>query len=332
MTQLRSLLAVHCSLFIVSLLLASCDRFNTPIYIKVPPLKPQLVVNSLFTPDSLWSVRVTSVKEPLASAENPLVPSTLAAISNAKVEIWENGNVLETLLPFPNGIYRSKTNRPKLGTAYKIRVSAPDFPTAEATATLPNMPNAAFTSQITRTSPNEQGFRQRKFNAAITLKWNDLNTLDENYMLTVFRRKTTIFSDSPTVLQSYEEGRFTSQSPYLGQSHDPINELAGEDYFWDAALFQDKLFNGQSAEIKLTLGGYTQSIRLTQGTTRQTDNIKQIVMFATLSPEMYRYEYNTQQQTNYGDSPFTEPVEIYSNIQNGKGIFAGYCAKYFVIE
>lgn len=320
-------ISIYASFLLLSLF--GCESFDHPIYINLPKSDPQLVINSLFNPDSLWTVQVSKVQDALEkSGEN----ADDANITNAKVELFENGTLLEVLPHTANGVYRSKINKPQLGKSYKVHVSAADFPDAEATSSLPSMPNTTYISQITRSSPTEQSFRQRKFNAAVTMRWDDPPDVGDGYMLTVFRRKLISFSNSAWTYTTYEEGRFTSTSPYLGKSHDPINELTGEDYFWDAAIFQDELFNGQNTEIKLTLGGYTQFTRLTQGTTIQTDKIKQVVMLAHLSNAMRRYESTTQQQTNYGDTPFTEPTEIYSNIQGGKGIFAGFCAKYFVIE
>jgi len=43
-----------------------------------------------------------------------------------------------------------------------------------------------------------------------------------------------------------------------------------------------------------------------------------------LSPAMFRYESTHISQLLNKDNPFAEPVQVYSNIHNGTGIFAGY--------
>ncbi|MFT6867249.1 MAG: hypothetical protein ACJA08_002089 [Cyclobacteriaceae bacterium] len=43
-----------------------------------------------------------------------------------------------------------------------------------------------------------------------------------------------------------------------------------------------------------------------------------------VSEEYYKYEQTSQLQFDIGGDPFSQPVPVFNNIENGFGIFAGY--------
>jgi len=48
------------------------------------------------------------------------------------------------------------------------------------------------------------------------------------------------------------------------------------------------------------------------------------IRFYTVSKEFYQYYISLSKHLNAQDEFFMEPVQVYSNIKNGFGIFAGY--------
>jgi hypothetical protein len=77
--------------------------------------QPQLVVNSLFSPDSLWSVHV-SKSVPVVSQDPP------SPINDATIQLYEDGVLLEELTGGVNGLYTSTTHKPMVGKTYDLQV------------------------------------------------------------------------------------------------------------------------------------------------------------------------------------------------------------------
>ncbi|MDO1449761.1 DUF4249 domain-containing protein [Rhodocytophaga aerolata] len=77
--------------------------------------QPQLVVNSLFTPDSLWSVHV-SKSVPVVSPNPP------SPVNDATIQLFEDGVLLEELTRGVNGLYTSTTHKPMVGKTYELQV------------------------------------------------------------------------------------------------------------------------------------------------------------------------------------------------------------------
>ena len=138
--------------------------------IDFPEEPPQLVVYSLFHPDSVWQVSVSSTKD-LNSPNTPY-----PVIDNATVEIYQGEQLVDELAfrgrlepAIAIGLdgtrsdtvvwrradeYRSERGiRPEVGVAYTLRVLAPGYPTATATGRIPAVP--AVTIGETRYNQNE---------------------------------------------------------------------------------------------------------------------------------------------------------------------------------
>ena len=49
-----------------------------------------------------------------------------------------------------------------------------------------------------------------------------------------------------------------------------------------------------------------------------------IVTLRTVSEDFYNYKITGSLHDNSSDNPFAQPVNVYKNIDNGFGIFAGY--------
>ena len=48
------------------------------------------------------------------------------------------------------------------------------------------------------------------------------------------------------------------------------------------------------------------------------------VRFLTLSRDFFEFATSYQKQKLNNNNPFAEPTQVYSNIENGLGIFAGF--------
>ena len=93
----------------------------------------------------------------------------------------------------------------------------------------------------------------------------------------------------------------------------------------------DILFNGQTKSLEISLpnednywneAGYIWSYR----------NIGLRFYLHNISQDYYYYRRSLELYNQSSDNPFAQPVQVYSNIENGFGIFAGAQVNYFDIE
>jgi len=78
-------------------------------------------------------------------------------------------------------------------------------------------------------------------------------------------------------------------------------------------LFSDDFFNGQNYQLKITIMDWDATL-----------DKEYIIELLSLNKAGYLYRRSVEDYRNSKGDPFSEPVLIYSNIENGFGIFAGY--------
>ena len=112
------------------------------------------------------------------------------------------------------------------------------------------------------------------------------------------------------------------------ETNDPVLMNEGDqDYHPTSFFFSDELFNGEQ---------YTMRIKNGVGYMTKDNKLTPTPLYATLrsvSRAYYKYRkyytrhaYNQQSQNEFIDLIFKgEPQNMFTNIENGYGIFAGYC-------
>ena len=105
----------------------------------------------------------------------------------------------------------------------------------------------------------------------------------------------------------------TSVDPAVDPAVDP-------EFYPDGVLISDAVFDGTTKTISVELD----QIYFDTGKTM-------IVILSTLSEDFYRYKKTFRAQQVNGDNPFAQPAQIYTNVQNGLGIFAGYSNDFVIV-
>lgn len=276
------------------LLAAGCEK---EIPLDVDGSQDQLVINCLFDTDSTWVMEVSKSRHIL------LEDQELSIVDNANVRIVNPDGSSVALDHWGDGIYGSSTASPNPGERYRVEVDAPDLESVWAenevsggaelisidTSSTQNFDIKASNLHITlRDIPNERNFYNIKLRAWLwEYFWNDVTEeLDSN------RTFGTLY--------------FTSSDPTLTGGDD----FLGENGFGQrGASFTDELFANSTTTIDVQFYPWRIS--------------EVYVVLSTGTEEYYLYEqsYNRYQQSN--DNPFAQPVQVYTNVNNGLGIFAG---------
>ena len=267
-------------LICLPLLLWACTDI---VEIDLPNQEPQLVINGLFTPDSVWNVDISA-------GQNALSNETYKQVQDATVELYQGGKHLFNLLHNGNGKYKSEVVLPQELQHYTLKVSAPGYPTSEASNFAPSLP-AIRSIKVYRTFNSLNPSMPPE--AEVRFVLDDVPGMQNYYFVSAYFQDTAYTGEA---FKNYSGLNFMA----------PIEKefTMGSRYF-----FSDKLIDGKPTTLTLR---YT----LIKGKTVHL-NISQI------SPDYYHY-VRTLVKQSYNDNFMTTPGPVHNNIRNGLGIFAGY--------
>lgn len=266
---------------------ASCE---TIIEVDLPEHKPQLAVNSTFSPDSLWIVNLSSTVG-IGDSEDPKI------IENGTVLVSADGAPADTFAYFSDGFYihpRALIGEgPVPGVNYEVVANAPGFPEARSTNRIP-VP-VEVNSASTRISNIAGGGDE---NSEITLSFDD--PAGKNYYFLAVLVDDSLFGQDRFPIN------LESNNPALNAT--PLYS----EYNFQGLLFSDLSFEGRTAEITAISFFYN------------LDSISTTLVLGTLSEDYFKYAQTYSSFFENQFNPFAEPVRIHNNVENGYGIFAGF--------
>lgn len=274
----------------VAVLAMSCEKI---IDIDIPDNEKKIVVNSVFCPDSLIWVNVSK-------SLNILDDQNVKFIENAKVQLFEDGEAVEDLLYFGGGFYRSMSFRPVHGKTYQVLVSSEGLTSVNAENEVPTPVH--FISIDTSSSRfNDMDVVECK------MRINDPANEANYYLLSVRRLFRYMDYDSTFISEII--------SPLWLESNDPVVEEWID--YGSGLLFSDDMIDGKNYDFSFML--YMWDLA-----DSETDSAKVYFNLFSISKDYYLYAKSYQMNRISAGNPFAEPVQVYSNVNNGIGVFAGY--------
>jgi hypothetical protein len=98
--------------------------------------------------------------------------------------------------------------------------------------------------------------------------------------------------------------------------------------FREQGLFNDLLFNGQNKALELEIP-YENYSGIEVGYEWSYKTLSVRVYLHNISKSYYYYRNSLELYQSASGNPFAQPVQVYSNIENGFGVFAGSQISYF---
>lgn len=298
---------IRLGVFFVGMILiiaATCER---PLDIKLEEPEARLVVISNFTNNQAIQVQVSKSRSVLNTGD-------IAYINDAVVEIFDEDLLLETLELVPligktPPFYTTRVLVPEVDVVYTIKVEAPGFDPVMAHSKIPpkiDIHSLEITDLIVREGEMEN---ELIYSYTVSLSFEDPEEQLNYYHLNFYQQIINYINieGDTTILDTYLQQ--IDFSPAIDN-----NSLIA--YFEGGVLFEDTPFNGK-------LIAYTFPLQVRIDEANELIG-KMFVELRAVSEEYYQF-YNSlsRQQENPG-IPFTEPVILFNNIENGQGIFAGY--------
>jgi hypothetical protein len=314
---------LHKSLiFIVlsSLLYTSCneDSFSQVVNIDPPVFDKQMTLH-LFLSDT-DSLNVVQLGQNFGILES--VPSQNWFLSGGNIEIFENnqsilkydesndlGNIsYNTLVPI--GLLQA-------GKKYELKATHPSFESVTATQIMPSLlviDSVRFRANA-GISNDPDGSKLEAIDVFIKDKAGEENYYEMSVLSLYPQIEYSLDTINGVPIYVIDTTGYYENTAYPDSPEDP-NALTGAG---NTLLISDKFFDGQ--KYKFSFRKYPNS------------NIKQFtVNVRSITQDAYLYSISAKRKSDAEDNPLSEPVNTYSNLTGGIGVFALKTEKKFKIE
>lgn len=246
----------------------------------------KLCLNCVLNPDSIISAH-------LSVSRNIETHFDFESIDNATILLFENDILLGELSAETKGNY-SLNIKPISNNTYQIRVVHPDFPELSAFTKVPVPPNIIYTCEIidsTHVYFPELGM--------------DYYTYNKSHTIDIY--------DPKDFMNIYWLRSFDTNAPFIDNFNRSLDAETKYGYTYSYYMrISDVGYNGETLRLRPT------SMRGLYGKIEH-------VWAADTHYDQYLKSTFKAQLNREDELPFHEPVQIYSNIENGYGIF-GSCA------
>lgn len=276
-------------LIITVAIFSSCEMV---VDIDVPRQPDKLVVNCVFEEGDIWEARVS--KSNYILDDSPISP-----INNAIVQIFDKDQLVTTLSPnqIP-GYYVSTDSKPIANKEYQIRVSAPGFEAISGSATTKSSVEIISSKYTRRGIPSDYLTYDE-----VELVFEDIEG-ESYYEISVIAYQYNYGYDEwgePYVIDSFPTSwHLTSNDPSIEQDEIDLSNAYFIDFLGDKRIFSLKFLVEKFG----------------------TDNLH--IQLKHISKEYYQYRRTSNNARWNSGNPFSEPVQVFTNINKGYGIFAGY--------
>lgn len=278
---------------------ASCEK---DIKVDVPEMKPGLTLFSHTETGTPMTVVVGKSVSILRYTHNSDM-----YVNNATVKLYANGTFVETLEFEPTmNWYMSRVNIDP-GKRYKIIVEAPGYTTVEAEAEAPGKVPARlqYIADTTITNPFGGGMMM---GTAVAISFDDPAGSDY-YQLNFYSADQLVGGFAPEPSQECLNIKDPSIDPQL-------DVIGGGDCVSGDIVFNDALFGGKTKQIMTAVSPFVLSPIIGTDTTLPAFKLTRI------SEARYRYVRSYKKARDTDGNPFAEPVNVYTNVKNGYGIFS----------
>ncbi|MEA2041979.1 MAG: DUF4249 domain-containing protein [Bacteroidota bacterium] len=296
---------------------------SEPIDIDIEEQDRVIVLNGFINPDS--TIRIN-----LSKSLGVLEPdNNFSFITDAEVKLYEDGEFVENVESFDYGMYEAAL-RPTAGKTYRITASTAVLNNIVAETKIPiRVPITEVTSDFQLDSVVEQWWNpqtqeyfdttiiQMSEQGTIQFKFNDPAQENNFYFVTISALMPE-YSWQDGEPEPIQTGVYMQSIDYDNNTLPYENNLYMNNF--TGYVFSDNLFDGQehafSAIINSWSFGYGENSSLPQSPL--------YIHLHSVTEDFYNFvsSYSKYDESQY--NPFTEPVNVFSNIENGYGFFTGY--------
>jgi len=278
------------------LLIVSCTK---RIEFNQDQIEEKIVVNSLFTEDSLWNAHISHSRSILDTSQHNFLDNAIVSIFD------ESNNLVTTLDHISDGFYQSSSVTPIANETYRIEVDAPGFNSVSASNAIPTQ--VPIVNVDTVSSYNSEGDPIM----LVSMNFTDPPGVSNYYMIEmqyIFDMSQWGWGDDK------ERGRLeiSCSDPNI----ETVNSFSflGVDNAYNYLLLKDDQFDGQD---------YTLEFYVINWAEFKDEQLEGEIRLMNTSEEFFNYRKSYEIYETALNNPFSQPVQVFSNINGGMGVFAG---------
>ncbi|RLD47618.1 MAG: hypothetical protein DRI94_13750 [Bacteroidetes bacterium] len=301
-------------LFVSFIIFGSCRK---KLDIDIPEAEKHIVLNGIINPDSTIRVRVTKSKSVLDNNE-------IENLSSADVKLFKNDIFVENLVFNDSGYFYSNV-KPEMNANYEIRTDYPGLNSVKADVFLlpPSEIQSVDTTVLIKINNYGEGYIDTTYEIHFNLRFDDKAATSDYYFLSVNTLYPVFFyTDTSMIFTGYEE------YSYYFDTTDPVLNKNNNEFIIDGIngrVFSDELFNGNSYTLNFIADFYNyKSDEYVKEINDEQYPVIIVLKLLKVTEAVYNYifSFNLNEQTRF--DPFAQPVQVYSNVENGLGLFSGY--------
>lgn len=276
----------YITILLLAFAIVSCeDAFETTLEIDPPAYEKQLAISAFgSTLDSMLRIKVTTTAG-LLEQDN----GSNNEVDDAQINLYKDNEFI-TSVPYGHYLgfnYTLKNIVFEVGSEYKIEVNATGYPMATAFASLPK--------------PSEILSIQFDIDGLSNDFDNDRSEIE------------VLFKDEPNKDNYYEAGAYIIENLF-NQNIDieSVDPITLESFAYENIILDDQSFNGEKKELLLNM------YRMKKEDVKD----KLYLNWKDISRDHFLFSKTARIQNDSEDNPFSTPIQVYSNITNGVGIFS----------
>ncbi len=281
--------------FILMLILfASCeDFFSTTLKVDPPRHEDQIVTSAFFS--NADTSLIALVNRSTAILENDNFDTR--NLENSSVRLFSGDQLLTTIPYIENGFRFNHVEEGtnvvfEAGQEYTLKVNHPDYEEATATVVVPDEVIPFRIDLEEDAVVDEYGNR----NDRVTVEFNDPLEVENFYEMALFS------------IRSLGNGDTFYESHFINTL-----DLNLRESFFEASSLSDEAFNGQTYKLQLDINRYE----------NEGEDLQTFLVWRSVTKDYYQFSRSVILQGDAEDlGPFSEPVTIKSNFENGLGLFS----------
>lgn len=292
------------------IVLLACEK---PVTIDIPQKPSRLVINGWVGNDSIISVHVGKSRYSLAPRDSWSQLLETYTVKNAVPVVYENNIPVDTLV-YDAVTYQYRSTRSKRirqGYTYRVKVNAPDFPEAWAETPVPSQSVITKLERVRNARTNSAGQPEDE----ITITLDDPAGEENFYLVQIFTSAYNIGHGYPVSCVRTTD-KDIEMMRYDTDPMDPDNCFNGNEL-----LMKDVHFNGRQKVLKL----YVESSLLPDYVDPNNGNVNRPYIYVyRITKDHFKFMKSFAIYWSTDENPFAEPVNVFSNVQNGYGVFSTY--------
>lgn len=279
--------------------------------------EPVIALSAFFTPTEPFVVELTSTQSIIGNQSEKTV------LTNGSVTIYEGDQIVEKIVYNPNKRKYIGHLKPTVKKTYTIKASVKNFKPVSAEVYIPEAVEIT-NIELADVTPNKEDMNSGNFGdtkATVTFKIPKENEL--NYYMIVLK------ADGVDIEGYHYERKIpieiTSKDAVLAGNKSGETAFGDSEYKNRFNVFTDELFEDKIYSLSVLFSKYE-----AQETGDNSSGYKVLVdanlkvNIQSISEDYFKFLKSYENQLGSGDSPFTEPYQLWTNVTDGAGIVAGY--------